>query len=62
MDVGILGEINRFKLPALRQTANVVAHPEIVLVSRSGFAPMLHEAASRDPRIRLVGIAELADT
>jgi uncharacterized protein len=62
MDVGILGEINRFKLPALRKATNVVAHPQIVLVSRSGFAPMLHEAAARDPRIRLVEIAELADT
>jgi hypothetical protein len=61
MDVGILGEIDRFKPTALRQTANRVAHPEIMLVSRSGFEPMLHEAASRDPRIRPIGIAELAD-
>ena len=59
MDVGILGEIDRFKLPALRRAASVVAHPAIILVSRAGFTPALHEAASIDPRLRLVEIAEL---
>jgi len=62
MDVGILGEIDRFKLPALRRATNVVANPQIVLVSRSGFAPALHEAATRERRIRLVEMAELAGT
>lgn len=62
MDVGILGEIDRFKLPALRRATKVIANPQIVLVSRSGFSPALHEAASRERRIRLVEVAELAGT
>ncbi len=61
MDVGILGDIDRFKLPALRKATNVAAHPQIVLVSRSGFTPALHEAADREPRIRLVEIAQLVN-
>jgi AAA+ ATPase superfamily predicted ATPase len=60
IDLGILGEIDRYKLPALRKVTNVVAHPQIVLVSRSGFTPALHEAATEEPRIRLVEITELA--
>lgn len=62
MDVDVLGEIERFKLPALRKATTVVAHPQVVLVSRSGFAPALREAAAREPRIRLVEIEELADS
>jgi AAA+ ATPase superfamily predicted ATPase len=59
MDVGVLGELDRYKLPALRKAANVVAAPLVVLVSRSGFTPGLVEAAARDDRIRLVDLAEL---
>lgn len=55
MDVGILGELERFKLPALGQVPGIkVERPVIVLVSRSGFTPGLVEAAQRQKRIILV--------
>jgi len=59
MDRGILGEIARFKLPALRKATSVVARPQIVLVSRLGFTDGLREAAAREPHIRLVELEEL---
>jgi len=59
MDVGVLGEIERFKLPALRAAAPVAVRPAIVLVSRSGFTDGLREAAAADDRIRLVELEEL---
>lgn len=59
MDVGILGEIDRFKLPALRKATRVAEQPEIVLVSRSGFTDGLRETAAREPRLRLVELEEL---
>jgi hypothetical protein len=59
MDVGTLGEIERFKLPALRKAATVAAQPTIVLASKEGFTPALHEAAVRDGRIRLLELSEL---
>jgi hypothetical protein len=59
MDVGILGELERYKLPALRRATNVLAQPQIVLVSRAGFSPALREAAIQEPRIRLVELEEL---
>lgn len=59
MDVGILGEIERFKLPALRTATRVAAQPEIVLVSRSGFTDGLREAAARESHLRLVDLEEL---
>lgn len=59
MDVGILGEIDRFKLPALRKAARVAAQPQIVLVSRSGYTHGLREAAAGEPHIRLVELDEL---
>jgi hypothetical protein len=59
MDVGILGEIERFKLPALRRAARVAAKPRILLVSKEGFSSALREAADRDNHIRLLEITEL---
>jgi hypothetical protein len=59
MDVGILGAIDRFKLPALRRATRVAAQPQILLVSRSGFTDGLREAATREPHIRLVTLEEL---
>jgi len=59
MDVGILGEIERYKLPALRRAARVVAKPRILLVSKEGFTPALRDAADRDDRIRLLELSEL---
>ena len=59
MDVGILGEIERFKLPALRKATRVVNRPMIMLVSRSGFSQGLREAAANAGHIRLVELEEL---
>jgi uncharacterized protein len=59
MSVGVLGDLERHKLPALRRAANVVASPTIVLISKSGFTSGLRGAASNDPRIRLVELDEL---
>lgn len=60
MDVGALGDLERFKLPALRRAANVVARPRILLMSRAGFTDGLRAAASRDPRVHLLELDELA--
>ena len=61
MDVGILGELERFKVPALAQVPGVqVGRPEIVLVSRSGFTPGLRQAAQRQEKIVLVDLETLA--
>lgn len=59
MDVGILGEIDRFKLPALRRATRVAAQPRVMLVSRSGFTDGLRNAASLNEHIRLVELEEL---
>jgi hypothetical protein len=59
MDVGILGEIERFKLPALRKATKVAARPHIMLVSRSGFTDGLRDAAAREAHIRLVELEEM---
>lgn len=61
MDVGILGELDRFKLPALRQVTRVAAKPDVVLVSRSGFTAGLADAAARDRRLHLVGPTALVE-
>jgi len=38
MSVATLDELDRFKLPTLRQAGVDVERPHVVLVSRSGFA------------------------
>lgn len=58
----VLAELERFKLPALRQagTRFAAAGPEILLFAKSGFSEgLLAEAADRDD-LRLVGLPELA--
>ena len=55
VSVGILGELDRFKIPALRQAGVEVKDPQIVLVSRSGFTDGLHAAAAKNDRLLLVG-------
>ena len=59
MDVGILGELERFKLPALRKATKVVDRPQVMLVSRSGFTDGLRAAAAREAHLRLVELEEL---
>jgi hypothetical protein len=60
MDIGILGDLDRYKLPALAQVQGVkLERPVIVLVSRSGFTPGLLAAAEREERIILVTLETL---
>jgi hypothetical protein len=61
MGAEVLGDLERFKLPALRQAGARFAAggPEIVLFSRSGFKDGLAaQAADRDD-VRLIGLDEL---
>jgi hypothetical protein len=62
MDVSILGQLDRFKTPALAQAVKgrIAAKPAIVLVSRSGFTTGLRKAAEREERIQLVDLDRLA--
>lgn len=61
MDVGILGDLERYKLPALAQVPGIkIGRPVIVLVSRSGFTDGLLEAAQRQERIVLVDLEMMA--
>lgn len=61
ISVSLLGEIEQYKLPALRQSAVKVkkGEPLIVLFSRSGFTDGLERAAQESERLRLVEIEEL---
>lgn len=59
MELAVLGELDRYKLPALRQATRVETSPTIVLVSRAGFTAGLHDAALGDARIHLVELADL---
>jgi hypothetical protein len=60
MSVEILGDLDAYKLPALRQDGQrFAANLEILLFSRSGFTRGLHEAARGDARVRLVELGEL---
>ncbi|MEX1172008.1 MAG: ATP-binding protein [Chloroflexota bacterium] len=55
MDVSVLGDLGRYKIPALAQQPGIrVGNPVIVLVSRSGFTPGLQAAADQDDHIVLV--------
>jgi hypothetical protein len=61
MDVGILGDLGRYKLPALAQVQGIkIGRPVIVLVSRSGFTPGLVEAALRQERVTLLDLETMA--
>jgi len=61
MDVGILGDLERYKLPALAQVPGIrIGRPVIVLVSRSGFTPSLLQTAQRQEKIVLVDLETLA--
>jgi len=58
----IIEDLDRFKIPALRQSGLKVAdEPRIVLFSKSGYSDALHDLARRDARIDLIDVeAELA--
>jgi uncharacterized protein len=58
----VLDEIERYKLPALRQSGQkVVARPEILLFSRSGFKQALVDTASAREDVHLVSAADLVE-
>jgi uncharacterized protein len=61
VSVSLLGEMEKFKLPALAQSGVPTRKdgPLIVLFSRSGFTDGLQQAARGSERIRLVGLEEL---
>lgn len=61
ISVSLLGEIEKFKLPALRQSGAKVKRdgPLIALFSRSGFTDGLRSAALDNERLRLVELEEL---
>jgi uncharacterized protein len=64
ISVSLLGEIERFKLPALTQSGAKleVAGPLIVLFSRGGFTDGLRKVAAERDDLRLVELAELIPT
>jgi uncharacterized protein len=60
MNVRVLEDLNRYKLPALRQAGTrVAANPSIVLFSRSGFNDNLTRLAESQGNVRLVELDEL---
>jgi hypothetical protein len=61
MDMSILGEIDRYKLPALAQVSGLKIAPSvrILLFSRAGFTDGLITAADRDKRVGLVRLDDL---
>ena len=62
MPAGVLDDLVRFKLPALKQAGfSIVDEPTVLLVSKSGYAPGLVTRAETDPKLVLVDVAsELA--
>lgn len=64
ISVSLLKEIERYKLPALKQSGARLRKggPLIVLFSRSGFTDGLKTAARDDEKLRLVEIEELVST
>jgi len=61
ISVSLLGEIEKYKLPALAQGGIKIKKggPSIVLFSRSGFTDGLKKAAQESDRLRLIGIEEV---
>jgi uncharacterized protein len=61
MGISIVDDLQRFKIPALRQALRVADRPQIVLFSKSGYSPALVARAVDDPHLTLVGVAEALD-
>jgi len=64
ISVSLLGEVDRYKLPALWQSGAKprADGPLIVLFSRSGFTDGLRAAAAENEKLRLVELEELVPT
>lgn len=52
----IIEDIEKYKIPALRQDQKVTDRPEIVLFSKSGYTPALHALADQQAHITLVDV------
>lgn len=62
LSAGLLDEIERYKLPALRQSGlKVAARPAILLFSRSGFKQALVDAASDRDDLHLISASQVVD-
>ena len=61
MGLSVVDDLERFKIPALRQAVRVVERPHIVLFSKSGYSAPLHSRAVADAHLTLVGVAEALD-
>jgi uncharacterized protein len=61
MGVSIVDDLERFKVPALRQAMPVADRPHMVLFSKSGYSPALVARASEQAHLTLVGVAEPLD-
>lgn len=62
MDGAILEEIEHHKLPALRQAGYEIDKDlQVLLFSRGGYSSALRKADPENERLRLVGVAEVAD-
>ena len=57
LTAAIVGDLDTYKIPALRQSGlKVAARPRIVLLSKSGYAKSLVALAADDDRIELVDV------
>ena len=62
LTAAIVGDLDTYKIPALRQSGlKVVAQPRIVLLSKAGYTKSLIELAAGDNRIELVDIPAALD-
>jgi len=62
MGAQVLSDLEQYKIPALEQSGVDVRGAEIVLFSRSGFAPGLKSESARQPndrKVRLVTLPEI---
>ena len=54
----IIDDIEKYKIPALRQHVKVAERPDVVLFSKSGYTPALHALAERETHITLVDVPQ----
>lgn len=56
----VLGDVEQYKLPALRQAGiGVVKNPMVVLFGKSGYDDSLHERAAEDPMVILTDVPSM---
>lgn len=63
LDVSVLGDLEKFKLPALQQAGfKIASDVDRVLVSKGGYTDGLRRAAAGDPHIHLVDVESELNT